>query len=115
MSRNKILLIIGAFILLIVMLLFSLTEYRDVPAHEWREKYNYRDEQPQGLYIFKELATRYFEDIPMTMNGYPEDTVNTNSLYVQFVPSYLEWNIIDTLLGIARIIKIFYMFIFWWI
>lgn len=103
MSRNKVILIILASVLLVTALIFSFAEYTEVPAHEWKEKYNYRDQQPQGLYIFKELANRYFEDIPTTLNGYPEDTINTNSLYIQFVPEYLEWNVLDTLLDIAEV------------
>lgn len=78
-----------------------LTEYREVPVHKWQETYNYNDEQPQGLYIFKELVERYFKDIPSTLNGYPEDTLNLNSLYIQFVPGYLDSIEVATLLNTA--------------
>ncbi|MDF1694488.1 MAG: hypothetical protein P1U56_01560 [Saprospiraceae bacterium] len=101
MSRNKTILIIGASIALLFIVFAALTEYRDVPAHEWKERYSYKDEQPQGLFIFKELVTRYYEDIPSTLNGYPEDTVNQNSLYIQFVPDYLAEEVADTLISIA--------------
>lgn len=101
MSRNKTIFVIVAAVSLFIILIVSLTEYRDVPVHHWRETFNYNDEQPQGLYIFKELADRYFKDIPTTVNGYPEDTMNINSLYIQFVPNDLESPLIDTLLEIA--------------
>lgn len=101
MSRNKNLLIIASAIALVFLLLAVLTEFREVPAYEWKEKFSYDDQQPEGLYIFKELVNRYFKDVPSTLNGYPEDTLNTNSLYIQFVPKYLESHQVDTLLNIA--------------
>ena len=102
MSRNKTILIVVAALLLLIILIGSFTEYREVPVHQWKEKYNYNDEQPQGLYIFKELVTRYFKNVPMTLNGYPEDTINSNSLYIQFVPDNLEYDDTQTLLEIAN-------------
>ena len=101
MSRNKVILIIIACVLLLLALFWSLTEYKDVSTNVWRESYSFSDEQPQGLYIFKELTTRFFKDIPTTTMGYPEDTINTNSLYIQFVPDYLEDREMDTLLSVA--------------
>jgi len=101
MSRNKIIIIVGSTALLVIAIVALLTEYREVPVHQWKEKYNYNDEQPQGLYIFKELANRYFKDIPTTLNGYPEDSINVNSLYIQFVPDYLDSLEVDTLLKVA--------------
>jgi hypothetical protein len=101
MSRNKTILTIVAAVSLVIILLITLTEYRDVPDHSWRKTFNYNDEQPNGLYIFKELANRYFKDIPTTLNGYAEDTTNTNSLYIQFVPDNLDHFAIKTLLEVA--------------
>jgi hypothetical protein len=102
MSRNKTILVIISAVLLLIMLFATLTEYKEVPVHQWRESYSYNDEQPQGLYIFKELAIRYFKDIPNTVNGFPEDTINSKSLYIQFVPDHMEYSTTSTLIEIAR-------------
>ena len=93
--------IIAAVVLLLIALIASLTEYREEPIYEWKEKHNFEDEQPQGLYIFKELTERFFKDIPTTTNGYSEDTLNVNSLYIQFVPNYLDHSAVDSLISIA--------------
>ena len=101
MSRNRKISIIAAAVVLVIAIIASLTEYRDVPTHQWKEKFNFDDEQPQGLYIFKELTNRYFKDVPITTNGYPTDSLNINSLYIQFVPFAMKKNVVDTLISIA--------------
>lgn len=101
MSRNKYLAIIIAIVLLVVAIVASLTEYREVSENKWDEKYDLDDKQPMGLYIFKELTNRYFKDIPITTDGTPEDTIGSNSLYIQIAPYYLDTATVDTLLSIA--------------
>jgi len=102
MPRNKTIAIIFAAAILVFAIIFSLTEYREVSVNEWEERYNYSDEQPQGLYIFKELVTRYFKNVPITQDGYPLDSINVNGLYIQFAADYLEDEVVDTLISIVK-------------
>ncbi len=88
-------------VILVLAIIASLTEYREISAFDWKEKYSYDDEQPQGLYIFKELASRYFKDVPITTNANLEGTPDINSLYIQLVPIDLDNEVIDTLISIA--------------
>ena len=101
MFRNKSIAIVVAALLLVFAIVASVTEYRDVSAYDWEERYNYDDEEPQGLYIFKELTNRYFEDIPVTTNSALNDSLTHNSLYIQFTSIHLDSVVIDSLLSIA--------------
>jgi len=101
MSRNKIIAIVAAVLILVIVLVSILTEYREISAYEWDERYSFKDEQPQGLYIFKELTSRYFKDIPININSDLDDTLNNNSLYIQFVPRGINEDVVDSLISIA--------------
>ncbi len=101
MSRNRIIAIVLAAIILVFTFVFLITEYREVSAYEWAERYNFEDEEPQGLYIFKEVTTRYFSEIPVEVNSDLIDTLNGSNLYIQFVPRGINDEVVDTLVSIA--------------
>jgi len=94
--------IVLAAIALFIAIVAAITEYRDVSAYVWDEKFDFEDKEPQGLYIFKELIDRYFEDVPLVINSEIEDSVGRNDLYIQFVPTDMDDSFVDTLISIAE-------------
>ena len=99
-NRNIILLIAGFLLILIVMLLT--TEFREVSDHKWNESFDFEDEEPQGLYIFKELAERYFDTIPLTLNDFAPDSLGENGLYIQFVPNFMSDEVFFSLFDLVH-------------
>lgn len=100
MDRKSIILItcVIGVILLLGVLVF---EIRDVPIVKWDEKYSYKDEEANGLYVFKELADRYYEDVTVEILTEYKEEQDTNGLYIYISRRTLYGNTLDSVLSIA--------------
>ncbi|MFT4536017.1 MAG: hypothetical protein ACJA1A_003618 [Saprospiraceae bacterium] len=67
--------------LLLVLLGFLFFEIRNIPDVKWQEKFDYEDKEPMGLFVFKELVTRYFKGIDSEILKEYRDTAANNGLY----------------------------------
>lgn len=102
MSKNSTTILIVAIVLLVLSVLAIFFEFGEVSAHRWQEKYDYEDEEPYGLYIFKELTTRYFDDVEVSINDVLDQSSGKGNLYIQFVPYGISDNAVDSLLLLAE-------------
>lgn len=80
-----------ALILLLLGVLFF--EIRNIPDVKWQKKYDYEDKEPMGLFVFKEIATRYFDNIESKILKEYKDTSASNGLYFYWHNPYLELNV----------------------
>jgi len=102
-SRNKNIILVVSIFVLVAAVLALVTEFRDVTAYPWKEKYDYEDQDPLGLYVFSELTQRYFADLPVVIDAELNDSLKSKSLIIQFVPQYLHQEVSDTLQELARV------------
>ncbi len=82
------------------MLGFLFFEIKNIPDVKWQERYDYEDKEPMGLYVFKEVVTRYFEDVDSKIQKRYNDTTATNGLYFYGLNSYNHLNI-DSVINIS--------------
>ncbi len=79
-NNSKIIILCLALLIAVLGVLFY--EVKKVPDVEWKEKYDYTDKEPQGLYVFKEVVSRYFEGVDTKVQSEYKDTSATNGLYI---------------------------------
>ena len=58
--NNRVLIIIGVFVLIFIGLLSLVFEIREVPDYKWRKKYELDSKEPYGLWMFSELMKHRF-------------------------------------------------------
>lgn len=97
--KNKANVIILCISLIVVLLGFLFFEIRKMPDYKWQKKFEYEDKEPMGLFVFKELVTRYFDDIDHKILEQYKDTSAINGLYFYGQNSNSSLNI-DTVLNI---------------
>ena len=97
--KNKSNVIILCISLLLVLLGFLFFEIRNIPDVKWQEKFDYEDKEPLGLFVFKELVTRYFEGVDSEVLKEYKDTTANNGLYFYRHNPYSNLDV-DSLLGI---------------
>jgi len=97
--KNKANIIILCISLIVVLLGFLFFEIRKVPDYKWQQKFDYEDEEPMGLFVFKELVTRFYDDIDHEIQEKYKDTTATNGLYFYGQNSNNSLNI-DSVLNI---------------
>lgn len=62
-ANQRLLIIIGVIIAIVIGLLSLVFEIRTVPDYDWYDKYDYDSKEPNGLWLFSELLkTSYGED-----------------------------------------------------
>lgn len=97
--KNRANIILLCIALLILLLGFLFFEIRNIPDVKWQEKYDYEDKEPMGLFVFKEVVTRYFEDIDSEIQKEYKDTTANNGLYFYGQQPYRSLNI-DSIMNI---------------
>ncbi len=70
------------------MLGFLFFEIRKAPDYKWQQTFDYEDEKPMGLFVFKELVTRYFDGVDYEIQEEYKDTSAINGLYIYGKDSY---------------------------
>jgi hypothetical protein len=101
MKNRSVFIIYFCLALIILILGFLFFEIRNIPDVKWQVRYDYEDEEPMGLYVFKEVVNRYFEDIDSkTLKKY-KDTTATNGLYF-YGQNQLSYLNVDSVMNIAN-------------
>jgi len=98
-NNSKIIILCLALLIVVLGVLFY--EVKKVPDVKWNAKYDYTDQEPQGLYVFKEVVTRYFEGVESKVQTEYKDTSATNGLYI-YGGSMFSKASLDTVLRIAN-------------
>lgn len=100
--KNKSFIIFVCISLLIILLAAMVYEVRDVPDVEWKEGVRYDDDGPNGFYILKEMANKYYENAEVSTKKYYQDTSLSNSLYVYISEFDIGESQLDTIINVAN-------------
>ena len=93
-------LLVASISIVVLLIGFALFEIKDVPDAKWKKAYDYNDQEPNGLYVFKECMRRYFGVDNKVSNIY-SDTMSNQGLYISFHEGVHSDGDIDTLINLA--------------
>lgn len=100
MNRNLIIIICTALVVLLLGVVFF--EIREVPAAKWETTMDYDDQEPQGLYVFRQVVERYFDGIPADTTSNLETLSDDGGLYILASTTVMSYDLADSLIEHAR-------------